>query len=68
MARKQPKPTKREPGARVGDLVMLASGGPVMTVMEIMDDDHVTVSWFKESFLATETEINISALVRVNNS
>ena len=39
---------ENEAPVRVGDLVMLASGGPWMTVRELRDDGLVECVWFAD--------------------
>jgi uncharacterized protein YodC (DUF2158 family) len=51
----------------VGDLVKLKSGGPVMTVTNV-DDDEVTCVWFPEADYTElcECELNDATLEKVD--
>jgi uncharacterized protein YodC (DUF2158 family) len=51
----------------VGDLVKLKSGGPVMTVANV-DDDEVTCVWFPEGGYTElcECELNDATLEKVD--
>lgn len=40
---------------KVGDLVQLKSGGPVMTIKEINTADSIFCVWFKDVELASAT-------------
>lgn len=55
--------TDMVPAFEVGDVVKLRSGGPAMSIYEVIDDDTVICQWFDDSDHEQRTDFNISCLV-----
>lgn len=47
----------------VGDVVKLRSGGPAMSIYEVIDDDTVICQWFDSGDREQRTDFNIACLV-----
>jgi uncharacterized protein YodC (DUF2158 family) len=50
---------------KIGDLVLLKSGGPVMTVSEEISKDSICVDWFKDEELKRDA-FDPNELIKVN--
>lgn len=53
---------------KVGEKVKLASGGAVMTVSNIIDDDFVECQWSNDSGTIFKEKFNIKVLIKYSVS